>query len=87
MEYNEWLAQVCECIEELMDCTAKVQLDGVVLQFKPFGRILWHMRFEDFWLERGYRFGSVPKAMARSMAIVTREEWAKVIARKDESND
>lgn len=85
--YYEWLASVCVYVEELMDCTAEEQLDALILRFKPFGRVVWCMRFEDVWLLRGYQNNANPKAIARSMAIITREEWAKVIARKDKPND
>ena len=85
--YNDWLDDVCHHVEEMMDCTTSVQFDGVILQFKPFGRMLWHMRFEDFWLEREYRSGANPKATAYGMAIIIRQEWCEVIARKDEFND
>lgn len=85
--YYEWLASVCEYVEELMDCTAEAQLDALILKFKPFGGVAWRMRFEDVWLLRGYQNNANPKAIARSMAIVTREEWVKVITRKDDRND
>ena len=85
--YYEWLASVCVYVEELMDCTAEAQLDALILRFKPFGRVVWCMRFEDVWLLRGYQNNSNPKAIARIMDIITREEWVKVIARKDKPND
>lgn len=85
--YYEWLASVCEHIEELMDCTAEAQLDALILKFKPFGRVAWYMRFEDAWLLRGYQNNANPKAIARSMAIATREEWVEVITRNDTHND
>lgn len=85
--YYEWLASVCEYVEEIMDCTAEARLDDLILKFKPFGRVTWHMRFEDAWLIRGYQNNANPKAIAHSMAIITREEWVKVITRKDKPND
>ena len=90
--YYEWLASVCVYVEELMDCTAEAQFaeaqpDALILRFKPFGRVVWCMRFEDVWLLRGYKNNANPKSIARSMAIITREEWAKVIVRKDKPND
>ena len=85
--YYEWLVSVCVYVEELMDCTAEKQLDALILRFKPFGRVVWCMRFEDVWLLRGYQNNADPKAIARIMDIITREEWVKVIARKDKPND
>ena len=85
--YYEWLASACVYVEELMDCTVEAQLDGLILRFKPFGRVVWCMRFEDVFLLRGYQNSVDPKAIAHIMAIITREEWAKVIVRKDKPND
>ena len=87
MNYNEWLAQVCKHVEELMNCQTQIHGYGVRLKFKPFNSILWSMMFEESWLGEEYNFGSNPKATAYNMAILVRREWWKVLAMKGSRND
>lgn len=86
--YNIWLDDVCRCAEELMNCEATTPvLGGIELLFYPYNKFIWRERFENRWLEARYKEGIDAKAVALHMAINTKEEWWKVLARKDESDD
>lgn len=90
MEYQQWLSQVCEYVEELLDCTATIKWEwngDVVLTFKPFGRMVWFMTFEESWLRDEYNLVAGAKAVAYNMVIQTEREWRQIIRRKGESND
>lgn len=87
MTYNEWLDEVCKHAEELMNCQTKIYGYGVRLHFKPFGKMLWSVMFEESWLGEEYNFSTNPKATAYNMAILVRREWWKVLAGKDKPND
>ena len=89
MRYDKWLAKVCEHVGELMDCTTNIDEYGnIVLTFKPFGRMVWFMTFEESWLSNIYDLNSTsPRATAYNITIITEREWRQIIRRKDDLHD